>query len=74
MNKTDRVRNPHLSQEQIEGNLKEMLGVMKIIWLPVGLYADNDTTGHVDNLACWAAPGKVLLAWTDDENDPQVRL
>ncbi|KAK9818930.1 hypothetical protein WJX74_002005 [Apatococcus lobatus] len=71
LNKTKRARNPKLSREQIEGNLKKLLGVTKIVWLPLGLYADNDTTGHVDNLACFAAPGKVLLAWTDDEKDPQ---
>ena len=26
----------------------------------------------MDNFACFAAPGVVLLAWTDDESDPQV--
>lgn len=31
-------RNPHMSKEQIEDNLKEYLGVQKIIWLPRGLY------------------------------------
>ena len=35
--------------------------------------ADEDTDGHVDNFACFVAPAKVLLAWTDDESDPQVR-
>ena len=28
----------------------------------------------MDNFACFVAPAKVLLAWTDDESDPQVRL
>lgn len=27
---------------------------------------------QVDNFACFARPGMVLLAWTDDESDPQV--
>ena len=44
-----------------------------IIWLPKGLYGDDDTNGHIDNFACFAAPGHVLLAWTDDASDPQVR-
>lgn len=35
--------------------------------------ADDDTDGHIDNFACFSAPGKVLLAWTEDETDPQVR-
>ena len=44
----------------------------QVLWLPKGLYADEDTNGHVDNIACFARPGVVLLSWTDDENDPQV--
>lgn len=31
-------RNPHLTKEQIEEELKAYLGVRKIIWLPRGLY------------------------------------
>ncbi|KAI7845118.1 hypothetical protein COHA_001323 [Chlorella ohadii] len=64
-------RNPQLSREQIEDWLRHMLGVQKIIWLPKGLVGDDDTNGHIDNFACFAAPGVVLLAWTDDESDPQ---
>jgi agmatine deiminase len=62
-------RNPKLSKEEIENKLKEILGVKKIIWLPAGVYND-ETNGHVDNFCCFSAPGEVLLAWTDDENDP----
>ncbi|MBO4496687.1 MAG: agmatine deiminase family protein [Lachnospiraceae bacterium] len=62
-------RNPKLSKEEIENKLKETLGARKIIWLPTGVYND-ETNGHVDNFCCFSAPGEVLLAWTDDENDP----
>jgi agmatine deiminase len=41
-----------------------------MIWLGQGVYND-ETDGHVDNLACFARPGVVLLTWTDDESDPQ---
>ncbi|CAI9113407.1 OLC1v1014004C1 [Oldenlandia corymbosa var. corymbosa] len=64
-------RNPHLTKEQIEDELKAYLGVRKIIWLPRGLYGDDDTNGHIDNMCCFAKPGVVLLSWTDDESDPQ---
>lgn len=64
-------RNPALRREEIEGWLARMLGVQKFIWLPWGLYGDNDTDGHIDNFACFARPGVVLLAWTDDQADPQ---
>ncbi len=39
---------------------------------PRGLAFDEDTNGHIDNFACFARPGVVLLAWSDDPDDPQV--
>eukprot|EP00934_Nitzschia_sp_Nitz4_P001982 Nitzschia sp. Nitz4//scaffold15_size197535//19916//21016//NITZ4_001553-RA/size197535-processed-gene-0.4-mRNA-1//1//CDS//3329537640//1982//frame0 len=64
-------RNPHLTKESIEQVLKKTLGVEVVIWLPEGLYADEDTNGHVDNFCCFSEPGHVVLAWTDDEtNNP----
>ncbi|WP_068825329.1 agmatine deiminase [Pseudomonas sp. BMS12] len=62
-------RNPHLSREQIETMLREQLSIDTVIWLPDGLYND-ETDGHVDNFCCYVRPGEVLLAWTDDQNDP----
>uniref|UniRef100_A0A0D6QX75 Agmatine deiminase n=1 Tax=Araucaria cunninghamii TaxID=56994 RepID=A0A0D6QX75_ARACU len=64
-------RNPDLTREEIEHQLRLYLGVTKIIWLPRGLYGDDDTNGHVDNMCCFVKPGVVMLAWTDDEHDPQ---
>ncbi|KAK2077023.1 hypothetical protein QBZ16_005251 [Prototheca wickerhamii] len=64
-------RNPSMTKEEIEAELRATLGVSKIIWLPRGLAADTDTNGHVDNIACFARPGVVLLSWTDDEADEQ---
>ncbi|XP_019067170.2 agmatine deiminase [Solanum lycopersicum] len=64
-------RNPHLSKEQIENELKAYLGVRKIIWLPRGLLGDEDTNGHIDNMCCFVKPGVVLLSWTDDVSDEQ---
>ena len=50
------------------------LGLKKIIWLWRGICGDDAVVnGHVDNFCCFAEPGKVMLAWTDDEMDPQVR-
>ncbi|KAL9326319.1 hypothetical protein ACSQ67_006964 [Phaseolus vulgaris] len=64
-------RNPHLSKDQIEDELKAYLGVRKVIWLPRGLYGDDDTNGHIDNMCCFVRPGVVILSWVDDETDPQ---
>lgn len=63
-------RNPNLSQEEIENYLKDYLNVEKVLWIPRGVYRD-ETTGHVDNLACFLRPGVVALTWTDDRSDPQ---
>ncbi|RDX75157.1 Agmatine deiminase, partial [Mucuna pruriens] len=46
-------RNPHLSKNQIEDKLKAYIGVRQVLWLPRGLYADNDTSGHIDNMCCF---------------------
>lgn len=64
-------RNPGLTKRQIENELKSYLGVKKVVWLPHGLFGDNDTNGHIDNMCCFVRPGVVLLSWTDDESDPQ---
>ncbi len=63
-------RNPHLSMEQIEFYLQEYLGIQKVIWLTHGLYND-ETDGHIDNLIHVIGPGKVVLSWTEDPQDPQ---
>lgn len=62
-------RNPHLQRHEVEQMLRDYLGVDCIIWLPEGLYSD-ETDGHVDNFCCFVRPGEVLLAWTDDPDDP----
>lgn len=63
-------RNPALTREEIETHLKAYLGVSTILWLGPGLVND-ETDGHVDNIACFARPGVVLLTWCDDPADPQ---
>lgn len=67
----NRNRNPDMSKEEIENELKIYLGVEKVIWLPRGLYGDDDTNGHIDNMCCFVKPAKVLLSWTADKEDPQ---
>lgn len=63
-------RNPHMTKEQIGEKLCEYLGCEKVLWIPNGIYND-ETNGHVDNMCNFVRPGVVLLAWTDDQNDPQ---
>jgi agmatine deiminase len=63
-------RNPGFSREQIERALCAYLGAEKVLWLGRGVL-DDETDGHVDNLACFVRPGAVLLTYTDDDSDPQ---
>lgn len=67
-------RNPDLTQEEIENILKDYLNVEKVLWVPKGLYCDEDTDGHIDNICNFVKPGEVVLAWCDDENDPQYAI
>jgi agmatine deiminase len=62
-------RNPHLTRAAIEENLCAWLGISSIIWLGEGLEND-ETDGHVDDIACFAAPGVVIAAVCADHSDP----
>jgi agmatine deiminase len=66
----DPRRNPGLSKTNAEEVLRDYLGVEKVIWLTAVLDGDN-TGGHVDNLACFAAPGLVVAFSVADPRDPQ---
>ncbi|GEB78193.1 putative agmatine deiminase [Sporolactobacillus inulinus] len=66
-------RNPELDRAQIEQILKEYLNISKVIWLKNGLSGD-ETDGHVDNIACFAAPGKILIQSCGDPNDENWQI
>jgi len=61
-------RNPSLSREDIEAALRRHLGARRIVWLGEGLVEDRDTDGHVDLIAAFTAPGRVLLQTVPAEN------
>lgn len=66
-------RNPGMDRQDVEQCLRDWLGVEKIIWLPGGYHAD-ETDGHVDNVACFAAPGVVLAASCPERDDPNCEM
>ncbi|AOE49759.1 agmatine deiminase family protein [Kangiella sediminilitoris] len=64
-------RNPAISKQALENRLLEVFGAEKMIWLPQGLYGDEDTDGHVDNIACFIDEHRVLsqrVNHSDSEN------
>lgn len=60
-------RNPGLSKAQCERELRRLLGVDKVIWLP-GIAGRDITDGHTDFYARFARPGVVVAGL---ETDPQ---
>ena len=54
-------RNPTLTREDIEERLLAFLGGERVVWLRCGLVEDRDTDGHVDLIAAFTEPGRVLL-------------
>jgi agmatine deiminase len=69
----NRNRNPHLARADIERRLRDYLGVSTIIWLGKGVFND-ETDGHIDNLACFTRPGVVCLTWTGRRRDAQYAI
>jgi len=59
-------RNKGWSKAQVEAELKERLGLSKIIWLP-GIASQDITDGHVDFYARFVRPGVVIA---NLDNDP----
>lgn len=66
-------RNPEFAKQKIEAELARYLKVRKVIWLKKGLCGD-ETDGHIDNIACFAAPGKVLMQVCDDPGDENYAI
>ncbi|HYV83134.1 MAG TPA: agmatine deiminase family protein [Pyrinomonadaceae bacterium] len=66
-------RNPDLSREEIEQYLKGYLGVTKVLWLGEGIVGD-DTDGHIDDIARFAASDVIVCAVEDDPDDANYEL
>src|SRR5262245_19775976 len=66
-------RNPQLSREQIEGYLRDYLGVERILWLGDGI-AGDDTDGHIDDLTRFVSPDAVVTVIEDDPDDENYEV
>lgn len=62
-------RNPNLTQQQVEERLALFAGARKVIWLGDG-FSDDETDGHVDNIACFVAGGRVLVGVPSSVSHP----
>lgn len=66
-------RNPGVNKTLAEAELKAMLGVEKVIWLP-GDPMDIETDGHIDGICAFIRPGAVLFSTNPDPSDPHCRI
>lgn len=66
-------RNPGMNEKDVEAVLKASLGSEKTIWLDEGLLGDH-TDGHIDNLARFVAPGKVVCMRPTGDDDPNAAI
>lgn len=66
-------RNPGWSKAEAEAELRAMLGVQKVIWLP-GDTTEAETDGHVDGYIAYVKPATVLCEVVADPQDPRYAI
>lgn len=66
-------RNPDLSKNQVEQYLKDYYGQKHVAWLTGGIDGD-DTDGHIDDLARFISPTKIVMGVEPDTKDVNHRV
>jgi agmatine deiminase len=58
-----------LTKKEIESELCRTLGASKVIWIP-GDPDETGTDGHIDGIAAFIEPGRILVEISPDSSDP----
>lgn len=66
-------RNPGWTRQMVEAELRQQVGVEKIIWVDGGGIEGDDTDGHIDQLARFVNANEVVAATSSTEHDPNFR-
>ena len=69
----NRNRNPGWTKEEISAELCRTLGARKVIWIP-GDPGETETDGHIDGIAAFIEPGRVLVEINPDRSDPHFEV
>lgn len=70
-------RNSTWSRAEVEAEIHDKLGTSKAIWIRRGLTRDYDefgTRGHIDIVACFASPTKILFHSQEDPAHPDYSV
>jgi agmatine deiminase len=67
-------RNPGRSHDEIDRILRDYLGVETVLWFAQGWSQSRDTDGHIDGIALFTAPGRLVLLSPSDPADPDHAL
>ena len=62
-------RNPGMKRETLEARLADALAARRVLWLEAGLLNDH-TDGHVDTVARFVEPGRVVCMEPRSGDDP----
>lgn len=63
-------RNPSLTKDDIEARLRVHFGAERIVWCPDGIAEDEGTDGHIDNVAGFVGPNRLVLQGCDVIDNP----
>lgn len=66
-------RNPGKARADIEAALQDYLGIQRTLWLRQGIHG-SVVDGHIDGVAAFVAPGKVMHARAKDPADPNFGI